>query len=178
MVRESNPHHCLLSLFYIKPQPFIRNCTGPPYCLLSLFYIKPQLAVQLSLFLFDCLLSLFYIKPQPKGHECDCEIYCLLSLFYIKPQQTSYTCQNGTIVFYLCSTSNHNVRRCTPSMPRIVFYLCSTSNHNHPAVLENLPQLSFISVLHQTTTARISFGVFADCLLSLFYIKPQPCRGT
>ncbi len=77
---------------------------------------------------------------------------CLISLFYIKPQQT--TC-------YLVKD-------------RIVSYLFSTSNHNLRFVLLNLLVLSHISFLHQTTTCRRWTSGVNNCLISLFYIKPQP----
>ena len=56
--------------------------------------------------------------------------YCLLSLFYIKPQRTGEA-----------------VAAC-----HIVFYLYYTSNHNRIQLVEKDKTLSFISILHQTTT--------------------------
>ena len=42
---SSPPMHCLLSLFYIKPQRIELGTLAAADCLLSLFYIKPQLVV-------------------------------------------------------------------------------------------------------------------------------------
>ena len=99
------------------------------------------------------------------------------------------------IVFYLYSTSNHNVGSGLSDGVTIVFYLYSTSNHNRNYGYKQYPSLSFISILHQTTTLTYSVCgeqelsfisilhqtttgadeeiLSSDCLLSLFYIKPQ-----
>ena len=79
----------------------------------------------------------------------------------------------GSIVLYLCSTSNHNYLITTSFAILIVLYLCSTSNHNTYASALKSPKLSYISVLHQTTTTVVKLEVNEDCLISLFYIKPQ-----
>ncbi len=124
---------------------------------------------------------------------------CLLSLFYIKPQHGRGMSPVSRIVFYLFSTSNHNCFTLPVLKSIIVFYLFSTSNHNLQSYLQILNKLSFISFLHQTTTedvviigeVRLSFisflhqtttfcgydGHVTYCLLSLFYIKPQPPDG-
>ena len=108
-VRLRQPLHCLLSLFYIKPQPassdsydlpivfylILHQTTThvallfvPSDCLLSLFYIKPQPGACPYIPPSNCLLSLFYIKPQQRARLFIAMRYCLLSLFYIKPQRT------------------------------------------------------------------------------------------
>ncbi len=78
--------------------------------------------------------------------------YCLLPLFYIKPQRVLQPASSASIVFYLCSTSNHNLAPALPTGTGIVFYLCSTSNHNGWRGSEGVKTLSFTFVLHQTTT--------------------------
>ena len=55
----------------------------------------------------------------------------------------------------------------------IVFYLFSTSNHNRIKRFKKSILLSFISFLHQTTTVSRKAFIRLNCLLSLFYIKPQ-----
>ena len=78
--------HCILSFFYIKPQPFrvLRCCSYN--CILSFFYIKPQLLLCSHTACLHCILSFFYIKPQPYSHSLQLAPYCILSFFYIKPQ--------------------------------------------------------------------------------------------
>ena len=77
-----------------------------------------------------CLLSLFYIKPQHTVILTFQACHCLLSLFYIKPQQLRGWEEGLTIIFYLYSTSNHNLYQGEEITMLIVFYLYSTSNHN------------------------------------------------
>ena len=120
-------------------------------CLTSLFYIKPQLWLLPRLNLNYCLTSLFYIKPQLSSINSSSSSYCLTSLFYIKPQRGGKGGTTKTIVLHLYSTSNHNQS----------YAVCA-----HLA-------LSYISILHQTTTGHWCNWRNRDCLTSLFYIKPQ-----
>ena len=76
---------------------------------------------------------------------------CLISLFYIKPQLPDYN----------------------PATMEVVLYPYSTSNHNTLARLVCLLKLSYILILHQTTTATIEDLKSSSCFISLFYIKPQ-----
>ena len=98
---------------------------------------------------------------------------CLISLFYIKPQQESSAWHQHHIVLYLFSTSNHNVIRSFIICKDIVLYLFSTSNHNECRQMLDEWKLSYISFLHQTTTDGDIMVYEEDCLISLFYIKPQ-----
>ena len=100
---------CLISLFYIKPQPQAGINPLSLRCLISLFYIKPQLNPQPYYERICCLISLFYIKPQP-CHPCRSRpAGCLISLFYIKPQLDNLAVMIDSVVLYLFSTSNHNI---------------------------------------------------------------------
>ena len=81
-----HPRCCILSKFYIKPQPWADYAAQGARCILSKFYIKPQLPdVQVNTGL-GCILSKFYIKPQQRGHHHKITGRCILSKFYIKPQ--------------------------------------------------------------------------------------------
>ena len=96
-----------------------------------------------------------------------------LSLFYIKPQPTMWCRPSALIVFYLYSTSNHNL-----FLSLSVLLLLSFISILHQTTTEyggrNIGRrLSFISILHQTTTVRGPSPSAGHCLLSLFYIKPQ-----
>ena len=123
---------------------------------------------------------------------------CLLSFFYIKPQLLPVIPDIGRIVFYPSSTSNHNCLIEEVQEREIVFYPSSTSNHNHTMWTRTSQVLSFILLLHQTTTTgchrcmvrELSFILLLHqtttiqlsprhnnyCLLSFFYIKPQHSR--
>ena len=128
--------YCLTSLFYIKPQRALGGIFTWRYCLTSLFYIKPQLWGWLLPAFLNCLTSLFYIKPQRRSHTFRCRHDCLTSLFYIKPQQKTVTQLEICIVLHLYSTSNHNS----------VLYLVKRM------------LLSYISILHQTTTCWLGLA--------------------
>ena len=122
-------------------------------CILSKFYIKPQQAGGDKHRTQSCILSKFYIKPQPPLLNSRRPPRCILSKFYIKPQQ----CPDCLISF------------------EVVSYRNSTSNHNNPRYLPNKKKLYLIEILHQTTTIMSRFSSIRRCILSKFYIKPQPC---
>ena len=77
---------------------------------------------------------------------------CHISLFYIKPQLAAIVDFRKGVVIYRYSTSNHNC-------------------HNQCMLS---PELSYIVILHQTTTSSLCPNSQSSCHISLFYIKPQP----
>ena len=164
---------CLISLFYIKPQPFLFTENRMNSCLISLFYIKPQLVQLVLTDLACCLISLFYIKPQ----LMELRIYTLDVVLYLcstsNHNRVFYLPSCGIVVLYLCSTSNHNHPTAPCRCESVVLYLCSTSNHNSIWSVSCAEQLSYIFVLHQTTTCCWCNYASSCCLISLFYIKPQ-----
>ena len=121
---------------------------------------------------------------------------CILSKFYIKPQLTYSAMCNEVVVSYRNSTSNHNLSSVRSASPGVVSYRNSTSNHNGkprrstpgalylieilhqtttlPAIKPLTLALYLIEILHQTTTCAIDCIVRRSCILSKFYIKPQP----
>ena len=56
----------------------------------------------------------------------------------------------------------------------VALYLSSTSNHNAEAVAAPYAVLRYIFLLHQTTTVTTSVACVLGCVISFFYIKPQP----
>ena len=129
-------------------QPIEINVKG---CLISSFYIKPQLTMVSHVLTNGCLISSFYIKPQLLLFLPFKVNSCLISSFYIKPQPANSDGDFGTVVLYLHSTSNHN----SLSMQKNYF------------------ELSYIFILHQTTTHCHQLIMVLSCLISSFYIKPQ-----
>ena len=101
-----------------------------------------------------CILSKFYIKPQPIWLRNYVGCSCILSKFYIKPQPNVLLTRFFFVVSYRNSTSNHNVMAAQAFMMKL--YL--------------------IEILHQTTTPVLARFLFIRCILSKFYIKPQPSR--
>ena len=61
------PLSCILSKFYIKPQPPEYRRGGRRCCILSKFYIKPQRTRLGYMVVLCCILSKFYIKPQRRA---------------------------------------------------------------------------------------------------------------
>ena len=186
---------CILSKFYIKPQPGIsseismavvsyRNSTSNHNILimrnvsiivvsyrnstsnhnsrasktisagLYLIEILHQTTTQSTVSRNDAALYLIEIlhqtTTQPQARNIPrC---CILSKFYIKPQQIS------KIV----------------SRDRVVSYRNSTSNHNSISKRFSQLRLYLIEILHQTTTPPFTLIGCNSCILSKFYIKPQP----
>ena len=102
----------------------------------------------------DCLILLFYIKPQRLHPARPWRQHCLILLFYIKPQQPLIQL----------------------SYKSIVLYFFSPSNHNEHGIIMCVYQLSYTSFLHQTTTGILIIRLILNCLILLFYIKPQHQR--
>ena len=127
----------------------------------------------LGMIAVSCLISLFYIKPQQYTTKSLCGTGCLISLFYIKPQPVISCYRLDHVVLYPYSTSNHNFILLLICVRFVVLYPYSTSNHNSCRSLTPSNQLSYILILHQTTTRRLPCLSVSSCLISLFYIKPQ-----
>ena len=150
--RTRDRSRCILSKFYIKPQRLCRCSSWPSGCILSKFYIKPQRGLRRNEGVVRCILSKFYIKPQRGLRRNEGVVRCILSKFYIKPQHLSIAGGSRNVVSYRNSTSNHNSARPASAPP--VLYL--------------------IEILHQTTTPFFIHCFLCRCILSKFYIKPQP----
>ena len=168
---------CILSKFYIKPQRFADIFRRTIRCILSKFYIKPQH----SPFPFSkssrCILSKFYIKPQLLNSSTSSEVSCILSKFYIKPQLGLNWYLRICVVSYRNSTSNHNFQLL--GYDSVVLYLIEILHQTTTAgyYFGCCTQLYLIEILHQTTTLSMIGLRLMCCILSKFYIKPQPCRG-
>ena len=125
---------CILSKFYIKPQPDWRSCDRS----------------------FRCILSKFYIKPQQQRSFDATTLCCILSKFYIKPQHERSSPMAFSVVSYRNSTSNHNSTIPQLAIASVVSYRNSTSNHNLFGTNVLYNTLYLIEILHQTTTGNRS----------------------
>ena len=122
-----------------------------------------------------CILSKFYIKPQPYDE--------VLGQLNVVSYRNSTSNHNSSaplnfptaVVSYRNSTSNHNLLQEFVNCERVVSYRNSTSNHNMPRPSARVSSLYLIEILHQTTTRQGCFRGTWGCILSKFYIKPQPC---
>ena len=145
------PHGCILSKFYIKPQPYdevlgqisvvsYRNSTSnhnshlitSAFLLLYLIEILHQTTTASMLPCLVVLLYLIEILHQTTtiigltfSTRC-----CILSKFYIKPQLSRQWLLVPCVVSYRNSTSNHNNSTSSFFTQRVVSYRNSTSNHN------------------------------------------------
>ena len=134
---STSNHNC--HSFYLSPLP-----------LYSIFILHQTTTdIPLPSELSYCILSLFYIKPQLLQSWEGRRRNCILSLFYIKPQQQNGNCSSIGIVFYLYSTSNHNLGTAYYGGLAIVFYLYSTSNHNQ--TVEGSYNSSIVFYLYSTS---------------------------
>ena len=121
-----------------------------------------------------CILSKFYIKPQL---SC-CRHYFRRVVSY-RNSTSNHNVENGkntlaAVVSYRNSTSNHNFAKSCILPFGVVSYRNSTSNHNlQPSILA-VRLLYLIEILHQTTTRLPILLLLRSCILSKFYIKPQP----
>ena len=192
------PRCCILSKFYIKPQ--LRCILGYTAlgCILSKFYIKPQQLREAHWELFRCILSKFYIKPQHLSQMIGPSSVVSYRNSTSNHNSGTTTPNSALVVSYRNSTSNHNQNTRSIGRSIVVSYRNSTSNHNRGRTLCGICELYLIEILHQTTTpssltysarplylieilhqttTTVAFSVAtACCILSKFYIKPQPSR--
>ena len=105
-------HYCLISSFYIKPQPTLTSGSRSANCLISSFYIKPQPVLRRIIF----KLIVLYRLSTSNHNQCWIIVFviqlsyivflhqtttvettpmwranCLISSFYIKPQHFDKT---------------------------------------------------------------------------------------
>ena len=109
-----------------------------------------------------------------RGDDKAHQYRCILSKFYIKPQQLRKTHGEFFVVSYRNSTSNHNT---TTIFRRFaLLYLIEILHQTTTVFFPFLTVLVLylIEILHQTTTHGPHVKRFRRCILSKFYIKPQP----
>ena len=187
---------CIISLFYIKPQQDALREVYIAGCIISLFYIKPQQSSNVQGRPCSCIISLFYIKPQ----RC---LLCLFFL-NVALYRYSTSNHNllwlllitALVALYRYSTSNHNtsVHWHSSSWLHYIVILHQTttlvlvkvtvSKLHYIVILHQTTtgaiweckqlKLHYIVILHQTTTYYKELNGVKCCIISLFYIKPQP----
>ena len=99
---------------------------------------------------------------------------CISSFSYIKPQQSRGEGDPHRVVYHPFPTSNHNWTSPIISPFSVVYHPFPTSNHNSIFRFSRSERLYIILFLHQTTTNREKSRIFASCISSFSYIKPQP----
>ena len=142
-------------------------------CILSKFYIKPQPGDCSSPVGFCCILSKFYIKPQQNDQAFKRMYRCILSKFYIKPQQCRSSQSFLMVVSYRNSTSNHNTPAAVlgSSGLYLIEILHQTTTIDSEIDRSKCCILSKFYIKPQLVF--IPFPPIRCCILSKFYIKPQ-----
>ena len=186
---------CILSKFYIKPQQFAehkiwinvvsyRNSTSNHNNDLGSFGIEELYLIEIlhqtttspELPLIAWALYLIEILHQTTTVHIVILFFsgCILSKFYIKPQLRWLHIFRLYVVSYRNSTSNHN--RCAVNAVRFWLYLIEILHQTTTSTITDLglTELYLIEILHQTTTRRRPYLRRRSCILSKFYIKPQP----
>ena len=165
---------CILSKFYIKPQPLRGTVRCPVCCILSKFYIKPQRYKD-----GEFSTRVVSYRNSTSNHNTHVQKFNAVKVVSYRNSTSNHNPHLATqkfhgVVSYRNSTSNHNVRGLYLNSGRVVSYRNSTSNHNANAAGDMAYRLYLIEILHQTTTLAMSFHNIWGCILSKFYIKPQP----
>ena len=144
-----------------------------PSCILSKFYIKPQPRSGDRYTQQGCILSKFYIKPQQCCGQVNQYQCCILSKFYIKPQQVIISIIALLVVSYRNSTSNHNTFEYVVNTPQLylIEILHQTTTLSLAVIRARGCILSKFYIKPQLYAARHSSA--RSCILSKFYIKPQ-----
>ena len=176
--RACSPRSCILSKFYIKPQPKGSHKRARYGCILSKFYIKPQLSPPTTWIIEGCILSKFYIKPQLDEHSAN--DYLVVSYRNSTSNHNSGTTTPNSALLYLIEILHQTTTPPTTWIIEALLYLIEilhqTTTNTYNA--SRAAMLYLIEILHQTTTRSVVFISIHSCILSKFYIKPQQPRGS
>ena len=194
--RTRDRGRCILSKFYIKPQRLCRCSSWPSGCILSKFYIKPQRVAGEGY--SQAVVS--YRNSTSNHNKTAAGFYRFIVVSYRNSTSNHNfsvrRCVWAWVVSYRNSTSNHNCPRFPSCRLSVVSYRNSTSNHNEEIAdarsrplylieilhqtttiyqpIDDTSKLYLIEILHQTTPPRQTIMRRYGCILSKFYIKPQP----
>ena len=186
---------CILSKFYIKPQP--RRRRRGRHCVVSYRnstsnHNHPQAGTEPRLVVsyrnstsnhnggsrYSDWLEVVSYRNSTSNHNADItsvDVSDVVSYRNSTSNHNAYqvTLANGSVVSYRNSTSNHNFGAAVKKGSGVVSYRNSTSNHNTGGSPVTPGGLYLIEILHQTTTRLSRFPCLLSCILSKFYIKPQ-----
>ena len=123
---------CVISYFYIEPQPYVTGCSQPVCCVISYFYIEPQLLQ----FLLCQILVVLYLTST-SNHNCRCM------------ENT-----RGWLCYILLLHRTTTRERLCLNIQRLCYILLL---HRTTTILTNIDcihRLCYILLLHRTTTFR------------------------
>ena len=185
----------LIEILHQTTTTYVVTILGNKLYLIEILHQTTTQALALTP-LCRCILSKFYIKPQ-------LIVGCFLLALVVSYRNSTSNHNDrrrrqrrAHVVSYRNSTSNHNNRSSHNIGQLVVSYRNSTSNHNYLRWIDqqgrlylieilhqtttatrqtpNGAKLYLIEILHQTTTAWRTYPPACCCILSKFYIKPQP----
>ena len=143
---------CILSKFYIKPQPYKNYYANKQGCILSKFYIKPQ-----RLFLFLSTLPVVSYRNSTSNHNRRRPVpqHPALYLIEILHQTTTENCKTmHVILLYLIEILHQTTTGTRVRAPAVALYLIEilhqTTTGSNATLVEH--ELYLIEILHQTTT--------------------------
>ena len=141
-------------------------------CILSKFYIKPQ-----PRWRYRPRRWVVSYRNSTSNHNTAAVSSWDEKLYLIEILHQTTTPRNrkrtSIVVSYRNSTSNHNKPFTLIEVGGVVSYRNSTSNHNLVRPSRLTSSLYLIEILHQTTTTSSIIRFVLRCILSKFYIKPQ-----
>ncbi len=189
---------CILSFFYIKPQPhlgYLRLLLG---CILSFFYIKPQLLSLIISFgsvvsyllstsnhnmdvvLPDGFIVVSYLSSTSNHnrHAVGGQFFGLYLIFLLHPTTTGIGGAHRGYLLYLIFLLHQTTTGLDDFQQGfqlyLIFFLHQTTTIFSSSFSSRLLYLIFF--LHQTTTCHRFDIICLGCILSSFYIKPQRRR--
>ena len=147
--------------------------TGGHSCILSKFYIKPQ-----PRFFYYCCLGVVSYRNSTSNHNVAGSKLISRSVVSYRNSTSNHNIHYGflvppVVVSYRNSTSNHNIA--DKVLPVGQLYLIEILHQTTTYALDNQikAMLYLIEILHQTTTIEDVAPIIYSCILSKFYIKPQ-----
>ena len=122
-------------------------------------------------------LYLIEILHQTTTIGAFCRTYSMLYLIEILHQTTTTLVANGNFSkLYLIEILHQTTTRVARPLLPVALYLIEILHQTTTAKLLTIRfiQLYLIEILHQTTTVSKTIQQAQSCILSKFYIKPQP----
>ena len=158
---------CVLYLIEILHQTttITSRACSPRSCILSKFYIKPQPKGSHKRARYGCILSKFYIKPQLKALPQDNKTVVSYRNSTSNHNYPRNICLGIGVVSYRNSTSNHNTARAESRILQLYLIEILHQTTTSPSPICACCMLYLIEILHQTTTVNGSVSMGSSLYL-------------
>ena len=168
-----DPWRCVISFFYIKPQPLHRANCSALRCVISFFYIKPQPRIYFEKKVWVVLYLSSTSNHNNAPVHIDKSKLCYIFLLHQTTTKRQSTSRKLTLcyIFLLHQTTTQSYNMWNYVQLCYIFLLHQTTTQKHKLTSQML--LCYIFLLHQTTTQLWVLNSRACCVISFFYIKPQ-----